>query len=148
MQVAMVVLFGDKSFYYNFAQSEHVLVSESREANLCIPGLGRELIVSDNDNAIVIDVIRGNSSTRISAYLDSPVIIDKDDKIALFFSNSSKSNKSVYLPMNCTVDIGMDEDLILDDGKTNDVIVNLPFVSHHHARIIRLFAVYVHRYWG
>ena len=137
MQVAMVVLFGDKSFYYNFAQSEHVLVSESREANLCIPGLGRELIVSDNDNAIVIDVIRGNSSTRISAYLDSPVIIDKDDKIALFFSNSSKSNKSVYLPMNCTVDIGMDEDLILDDGKTNDVIVNLPFVSHHHARIIR-----------
>ena len=137
MQIAMVVLHRDRSYYFIFNQGERVFVGEHRNAGLYVPEIGMEMHIAENNGVITVDAIKDSNTMAFSTSLNSPLIIDRENRIALYFSRHSIANQSLYLSSDCIVDIGNDEEMVLDDGKYNDIIIHSPRVSHHHARIIR-----------
>lgn len=131
MSIAMSLLFGNKLFYHSFAKGEQITIGETDRANVVIPDLGLFLSVSWSEPNCCIITENDGVTTTVSAAFNEPVVISSARKIALFFSEKIDEPEVFHLDSDGEYYFGR-SGKELSDGKRNDVVIDLPFVSGFH----------------
>ena len=136
MSIVMSVLYGDLT-YYTAIDSSHVFhIGEHPDSNLVIPNLGYDLTVVPNGKNFQIDVSNNQGKRTIYADFDVSTVIDFKKKIAVYISESVGRPAFVQIPADCEIHIGK-SDKISSDGSRNEIVLDLPFVSRNHFKIVR-----------
>lgn len=131
MSIAMSVLFGNKLFYHSFAKGEQITIGETDRADVVIPDLGLFLSVSWSEPNCCIITENDGVTTTVSAAFNEPVVVSSARKIALFFSEKIDEPEVFHLDSDGEYYFGR-SGKELSDGKRNDVVIDLPFVSGFH----------------
>ena len=136
MSIVMSVLYGDLT-YYTAINSSHVFrVGEQSNSYLVIPNLGYDLTITPNGKNFQIEVSNSQGKRMIYADFDVSTVIDFEKKIAVYISESVGRPAFVQMPSDCEIHIGK-SDKISSDGSRNEIVLDLPFVSRNHFKIVR-----------
>ncbi len=84
-----------------------------------------QVVVKWKKNGISVNAKKAYNFENNTIPLDTMIILDKINRTAIYFSTlTSQSDSSYTLPYNCILKIGR--------ASTNDIVINLPFVSSLH----------------
>lgn len=134
MRITMAVLYRDCLYHHTFSEGTEVKVADTPDAGLRIQDLGIPFEISCSGTKITIK--KANTPNQIEAQMNHFVVIDNDDKLAVFCTEATDSGKNVLLPQECEVCIGRSSKPN-PNGCDNQVVLDLPFVSGFHCKVIR-----------
>ncbi len=139
MNIALSVICGDSSYYMVFPSKKSVVIGEQSDSDLAIPGFGYRLTVTVNinSNSAVIAISSDKTSRIINAELEASTVVDFDRRIAVYLSRAEGNRTTVQLPSVCEVRVGKNEK-ISSDGSRNEIVLDFPFISREHFRILRI----------
>lgn len=133
MAVAMSVVYYNRAYYYESKEVGSVLVGKDSAADMIIPDLTFDLLISFGKNNAII---RLGENKEISAPFDRFVILDNDVRLAVYLTEVGYEEHTIKLPKNGEWFLGRSSKLV--EGKSaNQIIVGLPFVSSTHCKIVR-----------
>lgn len=133
MKIAMSVLYKNHSYYYAFEETEIIRVSSALDADIRILGLQIPFIVSYR--ATQICVLEEKRSKNYQVSLDSFLVLDDASRLTIFCTKEIPPQKSLSLPDECDIRFGRLE--VASNGIRNQVVINLPYISSSHCRLIR-----------
>lgn len=133
MAVAMSLLYQDRAYYYEAKENTNVLVGRSSAADLVIHNLEFDLSISVKGNEANI---RLGETKEITALFDQFVVLDNEAHLAVYLTEVIDEEYRVRLPRNGEWLLGRSSKLI-EGKRINQIIVDLPFVSATHCKIVR-----------
>ena len=137
MSFMVTLLFGDKIYYSTCEYADGFRIGSEGNCNLVIPDLGYGLLFSRLNGSYQLKISAANGSSRIEEVINNmSTVIDFDRQIAVFLTENSGRTTTVKMPRDCEIRIGKN-DSVSADGRRNDIVLDLPFVSRNHCRIIR-----------
>lgn len=126
MVVTVVLLHKESIFHSTIELGQEITIGSHKNDDLLVEDFASSQIqIKWKNSGIVVNAKNPYDFESNAIPLDTIVILNRDDKTALFFSTlTSTANNSLKLPYNCLIKIGRTE--------TNDVVLNIPFVSAEH----------------
>ena len=136
MSIVMSVLYGNLT-YYTTIQSSHVFhVGEQPNNYLVIPNLGYDMAFTPNGKNFQIEISNSQGKRTVFAEFDVSTVIDIEEKIAVYISENTGKPVFVQMPSDCEIHIGK-SDKISTDGSRNEIVLDLPYISRSHFKIVR-----------
>lgn len=135
MNIAMSISYGEKSYYIKFSSEKTIYINSDGRADVCIPDLNKQLEIHWGGHFASVKIIDGRKSTEISAPINKIILVEDLDITFCFIQASSYPYK-INLPKDCEVQVGRSKNE-LEDGSYNNIIIDIPFVSRKHFKIIR-----------
>ncbi len=133
MSFTASIIFRDRQYLYIFGDHDSFLVGETDDADAIIPGLGRALAISCIGNVVQVTDSIGKKTVQWKIDLNEVFVLDASRKLAILVSEAAPAAKQILLPENFDIKIGRSA-----TDRKDWVMINLPFVSREHCRIIRL----------
>lgn len=132
MKIAMAVLYKTSLYHYTFDEITDIQAGDFAGAELTIHGLKQRFSISCQEKRLTIRA----EGKQFDVPTDKFVIVDKDDRLAFFCTEVGIGVNGIRLPKNCEVRIGRDAKPS-QEGHDNQIVIDLPFVSGYHFKLIR-----------
>lgn len=132
MKIAMAVLYKTGLYHYTFDEITDIQAGDFTGADLMIYGLKQRFEISCEEKKLEVRLENKQFDVPINKF----VIVDKADRLAFFCTEVGIGVNGIRLPRNCEVRIGRDAK-ISQEGQDNQIVIDLPFVSAHHFKLIR-----------
>lgn len=126
MVITIVLLHKDMLFQRQIELGQELSIGSHKKDDVFVPDFMPEQIrIRVKNNGIALYAKKAYNFERESLPMDTIISLDKMNGTAVYFSSmTSKLNKTIKLPYNCSLKFGR--------GKDNDVVMKLPFVSGKH----------------
>ncbi len=137
MSFAVSILIKEKLYYQIFPNTKPLLtVGEDETSDVVIPDIGMSLTITRNRDLFHTEIAQGDKTDTVVSPLYKSTVIDRDRRIALFFSEETGENGSFGLDYDGVYYFGRSRKAS-KDGITNDAVLEMPFVSGFHFRVRR-----------
>ena len=136
MATVLSVLYGDLTYYTEIVFSHLFHIGERPDSDLLIPDLGYDLAISPKGQNYQMEISNSQGKKTIFVDTDVSTVIDYERKIAVYISESTEKPAIVQMPSDCEINVGK-SDKISSDGSRNEIVLDLPFISRKHFKLIR-----------
>ena len=136
MSIVISVLHGDSSYYTEIDSSRTFRVGMNPINDFVIPDLGFDLEVCPNNGFFQIEISNKQGKRSVEARVNESTVIDYDQKIAVYISESFGEPTYVQMPSDCKIHVGK-SDKVSSDGSRNEIVLDYSFVSRNHFSIVR-----------
>lgn len=134
MDISICIILGNREFYRILPSNQTISVGADPANTIQVPGCAISFTVKVTSARHALFSIRSDQNNRtISAECDIPVIIDEEGDLTALFSVAD--GKAICVPLDGEqINIGRSRK-IFNDGHSNAVILDLPYVGRRHFRI-------------
>lgn len=136
MATVMSVLHGNYSYYTIIDALHPFRIGEKPNDNLVIPHFETELLIVPSGKAFQIEISNKQGKRIVEAGCDVSTVIDYEKRIAVYIAESTRETISVQMPPDCEIHVGK-SDKTSPDGSRNEIVLDFPFVSRNHFKIVR-----------
>lgn len=142
MNIALCILHGNNEYYSVFPSNKTVTIGPNQTNDIYAPGcpLSFTFKLAASQQAL-FSIISGSNTRTISAASNIPAEIDVDADITALFSFADDNCSRISLNAS-EIYIGRSRRQF-DDGHSNSVILDLPFVGRKHFKIEHINGEYI-----
>ena len=102
-----------------------------------IPDLGFDLEVCPNNGVFQIEISNKQGKRSVEAHVNESTVIEYDQKIAVYISESFGEPTYVQMPSDCKIHVGK-SDKVSSDGSRNEIVLQrfgaVQTIWHHSSR--------------
>lgn len=131
MRIACAVVHNDKLFYRVVESEKKLIVGGKKNADIQLEGTNTSFEALIKDASIDIVVFKGKKQTTLRTVFYMPIGIDEEQNLSVMFSPVIEEPKIIEVQKNGELYLGRKTG-ISQEGKSNDIIINQPFVSGYH----------------
>ena len=137
MNYTVSVINNTQLIYLPLPEGKSVEISTSEGADVVIPEFGRVVSVTvENRTVLVHDRGENGSEETVSLRLNNPHLLDDTRRIAVCVSEENRCESIAFLDDSFSILLGRTPKRKID-GRENNIILPLPFVSNAQFEIVR-----------
>ena len=135
MKIAACIMVNDQSFSFSISEGNTISIGAHASADVVISQFNKVIDIHLDKGTVKLCTKQGSSMNVSTAGFDQFVILDQDFRIAAYFTEEVIEEKTFRLPFEGEVSVGR-SGKASSKGDTNDIIINLPYISSFHFKII------------
>lgn len=135
MKITACIMVNDQSFSFSISEGNTISIGAHASADVVISQFNKVIDIHLDKGTVKLCTKQGSSMNVSTAGFDQFVILDQDFRIAAYFTEEVIEEKTFRLPFEGEVSVGR-SGKASSKGDTNDIIINLPYISSFHFKII------------
>ena len=136
MNYTISVADNNRLFRTSLSEGEKIEISQSPQAEMVLSGFGHNVMVKAEMGTITIsDTTEAGEEKKETIPLNIPYVLDEVRRVAVCVSKELSCESVAWLPESFSISLGRTEKT--KDGRENDIIVSMPFISRGQLEIVR-----------